>query len=95
MLRILRRPEVITATGLSGTRIDELERERRFPARRRLSQRAAGWLSNEIEDWITSRPLACEHPPDDGGNPRGRGVGKVRRSGKTEVDTAPKDGEAA
>ncbi len=79
-LRILRRPEVIAITGLSGTRIDELERAGRFPARRRLSQRAVGWLSTEVEDFILSRPLASESPPDLAGNPRARGVGRRKGS---------------
>ena len=86
MLRILRRPEVVAATGLSSTRIDELEREGRFPARRRLSQRAAGWLSSEIEEWIASRPLASECPPDYAGNPRARGVGRRKTSPRESAD---------
>lgn len=58
MLRILRRPEVESIVGLRRTRIDELERTGRFPKRIRLSARAVGWRSDEIEDWITSRPRA-------------------------------------
>ena len=85
MLRILRRPAVIEATGLSGTRIDELEREGRFPARRRISDRAVGWISQEIEDYIASRPLASETPPDLAGNPRARGVGRRKGKGSTDA----------
>ena len=58
MLRILRRPEVQAATGLGRSRIDDLERQGRFPKRIRISDRATGWRSDEIQDWIESRPRA-------------------------------------
>ena len=76
MQRILRRPEVVAATGLSASRIHELEQKGEFPARVRLSDRACGWMSDEVETWIAARPRAADVRPDIGADPRRRGVGK-------------------
>ena len=56
--RILRLPAVMDRTGLSRTRIYELEAVGKFPRRRKISVRAAGWLEGEVNAWIESRPLA-------------------------------------
>lgn len=66
MLRIIRRPEIQAMTGLGRTRIDELERAGNFPARIRISTRACGWRSDEVERWIDSRPRAADIPADRG-----------------------------
>lgn len=78
---LLRRTKVIELTGLSSSQIDRLERAGKFPRRRRISERASAYLSTEIAEWIASRPLADEQRPDEGGDPRRRGVGKVRAAG--------------
>lgn len=70
MIRILRRPEVSEATGLGKSRIDELEREGKFPRRIRISTRATGWRSDEVEEWICSRPRAEEADADTAGRLR-------------------------
>lgn len=70
--RIERRPEVQKRTGLGRTRLDELERKGLFPARVRISDRATGWLSDEVDAWIASRPRASVVRPDFGGDPRRR-----------------------
>ena len=57
-VRLIRLPEVRRMTGLSRTRIYELEREGRFPRRRKLSDRACAWELQQIVDWIRSRPVA-------------------------------------
>lgn len=56
IVRILRRPEVEQKTGLASSSIDRLEAAGNFPARVRISQGAVGWMSNEVDDWIASRP---------------------------------------
>lgn len=66
MLQILRRPDVEAKTGLGKTQIDTLEREGKFPQRRRISVRATGWLSNEIDAWIEALPLAIDADADVG-----------------------------
>lgn len=62
--KILRRHEVVERTGLNRNLISELERRGEFPARRRLSTRASGWIEAEIDNWILTRPLAADVPPD-------------------------------
>lgn len=56
---ILRLPEVIRLTGLSKSSIYRLESISKFPARVRLSDAACGWKSEDVQAWITSRPLAA------------------------------------
>jgi len=56
--RILRRPELKERTGLSNAQRDRLEAAGKFPRRVLLSERAVGWHSDEIDDWIQSRPRA-------------------------------------
>lgn len=56
--RIMRLPEVTQATGLQKSRINELENKGLFPRRRKISDRASGWYSDEIAAWVDSRPIA-------------------------------------
>jgi prophage regulatory protein len=53
--RIIREPAVNDLTGLSRTTRWRLERQGKFPARRKLSDNAVGWLESEVRDWIASR----------------------------------------
>lgn len=64
MRRILRRPKVEAMTGLGRTRIEELEKAGRFPAKYRISDRAVGWRSDEVEAWIGALPRASEADAD-------------------------------
>jgi prophage regulatory protein len=57
--RIIREPAVKEQTGLSRSTRWRLEREDKFPARRKLSDNAVGWLESEIRDWIASRNIPC------------------------------------
>jgi prophage regulatory protein len=57
-----RRPEVEAITGLKKSRIDELERAGKFPARVRISDRAVGWRSDELDAWIAARPRGADVP---------------------------------
>lgn len=56
--RIVRLPEVCEITGLKKTWVYELERQGRFPRRRKLSTRASGWLHSELVEWVRARPVA-------------------------------------
>lgn len=67
-VHILRRPDVAVATGLRKAQIDRLEARGEFPKRRRLSARAVGWRSDEVEAWIESRPLADDVRADPAGD---------------------------
>jgi len=50
--RIVRDPECKEITGLSRTSRWRLEREKRFPARRRVGKNAVGWSLIELLDFI-------------------------------------------
>ena len=54
--RIIREPECAAITGLSRTRRWELEHSGDFPRRKKLSERASGYLLSEIQAWIRARP---------------------------------------
>lgn len=53
--RFLRADETIALSGLSRTTLWRLEGAGNFPARRRLSVGAVGWLKSEVEAWIEAR----------------------------------------
>ena len=53
--RILRRPEVERATGLSRSTIYAMMAEGTFPKPIRLSKRAVGWRDTKIAEWLESR----------------------------------------
>ena len=55
--RILRKPDVVDRTGLSGTTLLRLIRENKFPRPLQLSLRAVGWKEIDIEAWLTSREV--------------------------------------
>ena len=55
-MNILRIQEVIDATRLSRTTLWRLERRGLFPSRRRLGPNSCGWIAQEVDEWITSRP---------------------------------------
>ena len=54
-MRFIREPECQNITGLSRTTRWRLEKEGKFPARRKISQNTVGWLSHEIEEWMKSK----------------------------------------
>lgn len=56
--RYLRIREVVHVTGLSRTVVYDLVKRGEFPAQKRLSPGAVGWLSTDIEAWMQSRELA-------------------------------------
>ena len=60
---VLRTPEVTRLTGLSRTTLWRLERRGVFPRRIRLGANSVGWLEDEVEEWIASRPrgLTAKH----------------------------------
>ncbi len=54
-LTIMRLPAVLAATGLSASRIYQLERAGKFPKRVSLGDNATGWLEFHIRRWIFDR----------------------------------------
>lgn len=55
---ILKRPEVSTSCGLGRTALYEAIRRGEFPAPLKLTRRAVGWRSDQVQAWIESRPSA-------------------------------------
>lgn len=53
--KILRWPEVQSATGLSRSTIWRLIRAGKFPASVKITDFATGWKQSEVEAWLASR----------------------------------------
>lgn len=49
--------DVAALTGYSRSSIWRMEKLGRFPPRRELGPRSVGWLREEVEAWIASRPV--------------------------------------
>ena len=62
-IQILRLPQVCARTGLCRSMIYQLEAERRFPHRIKISVRAVGWLEEEVQEWLTQRVEASRRTP--------------------------------
>ena len=65
-MKILRIQDVINVTGLSRTTVWRLERRGDFPSRLRLGENSCGWVAQEIQDWIASRPRGMTGGKRDG-----------------------------
>ena len=59
-LMVIKRRGVEQRTGLSRSVIYALMAEDRFPKPIKLSSRAVGWISEEVDAWIQSRIAARE-----------------------------------
>lgn len=57
-LQALRLPDVEMRVGLKRSRIYELEKAGKFPARIRLSERASAWYAHQIDEWLAGRKPA-------------------------------------
>lgn len=53
--RTIREPECRQITGLCRTTRYMMEKEGKFPTRRKLGGRAVGWLLSEVTAWQHSR----------------------------------------
>jgi prophage regulatory protein len=91
MLRIIRPRDIESVTGLRQTRIRELEARGEFPQRVRISDRAVGWRSDEVEAWIESRPRAEDVPADTGAR---NGIGTKYTGAVTATAAARAEREA-
>ena len=60
---ILRRSEVLARVGLSQATLYRLISRGMFPRPVRVSTRRTGWRSDEIEDWLVSRPYTVPESP--------------------------------
>lgn len=64
--RVLRIREVISLVGLSRSQIYQLIREKRFPPAVALSERARGWSSSAINEWIVQKINASVNADTEG-----------------------------
>jgi prophage regulatory protein len=58
VLRMLRLPEVMQRTGLTRSRIYEMEAKGRFPKRVKIAERASAWVEHEVEAFLLERMAA-------------------------------------
>jgi len=54
--RLIRESECRHLTGLCRTTRYLMERDGKFPRRRKLGGRAVGWLLSEVNGWVHSQP---------------------------------------
>jgi prophage regulatory protein len=54
-VRMLRLPEVVNRTALSRSQIYRLIELGTFPKQVPLSERAAGWVEEEVDSWLRER----------------------------------------
>jgi prophage regulatory protein len=64
-MRILRTEDVAKLIGLSRATIFRNVKAGIFPAPIKISQRAVGWRSEDIETWIVARAGASKAQDDD------------------------------
>lgn len=56
--RLIRKPEVLSCTGLSNTTLYDLVKQGLFPSPVRLTTRSVAWKEDEVDQWIAERPVA-------------------------------------
>jgi len=55
--RIILENERKLMTGISRTTAWRMEKECKFPKRRKVSDGLVGWLESELDEWIANRQL--------------------------------------
>lgn len=60
--RSIRRPEVLSKTGLSATTIYNMEKRGEFPRHFMLTPRCAAWDEAEVDAWLESRRIEPARP---------------------------------
>ena len=56
---ILRLPALLARVGLSQATIYRMISSGKFPRSVRVGVRATGWRSDEVEEWLASRPYTA------------------------------------
>lgn len=59
-MQVLRLRDVIKMTGLSRSTLYKLIIKGQFPKQIHLTPRTSGWLSSEIEEWISEKAEGSE-----------------------------------
>jgi len=60
-IRMIRLPEVVRRTALSRSQIYRLIELGTFPRQIPLSERAAGWIEEEVNGWLRERIERSRH----------------------------------
>ena len=81
-MRVLPAKQVISKTGLSRTSIWRQEREGKFPCRIQISPNRVGWLEDEVDEWIESRPRSGQESDGAGSSP-------ANKAGSSSDDSTP------
>lgn len=61
-MKILRRDDVLAMIGLSRSSLYNMVRSGHFPSPMLIGQRAVGWRSADVHDWLAARPDARRKP---------------------------------
>ena len=59
-LRLMRRPEVERACGISRSLLYLMVAKETFPQPVRINDRAVGWRVGDVKAWLKSRPYALD-----------------------------------
>lgn len=54
-VKAIRKPAVLSKTGLSNTQLYRLISKGEFPAQRKLSERISVWDEAEIDNWLAAK----------------------------------------
>lgn len=63
--RLVKEKERQQITTISKAQAFQLERQGRFPRRRRVSNRSVAWLLSELLDWVKSREVVFSPAQED------------------------------
>ena len=55
--RLIRWPEVKVLTGISRVTAWRMEKNGKFPRRRKLGENSVAWIASEVEAWLESRQV--------------------------------------
>lgn len=62
-MRMLRAADVAKKIGVSRTTLWRLERDGRFPPRRRISENVVAWSEEDIDEWLAERQILQAETP--------------------------------
>ena len=62
-MKILRLPALLARVGLSPATLYRMISSGAFPRPVRIGVRATGWRSDEVDEWLASRPYTAPESP--------------------------------
>jgi prophage regulatory protein len=61
---LMKRQDVVKATGLCYTTIYNMEKTGKFPSRRQVATGRVAWLRSEVETWVNNLAAVHTFTPD-------------------------------